>query len=195
MKTSNAKFMIPSLRTAPRGADAAGDLGAILQSTLASAANSLRRMGRGLWQSMERVGQARARRELLAMACRRQTDNPELARQLREAADYLLEPQSTDTWNASGTALAARDRVAPQVIKEAAEARQIAHRFAKSDPRFAADLYAAANRHEFSPSVDPGGHQTHAHAARPTTSPRRPPTQSAADRPRGSSSAPTLCPQ
>ncbi len=44
---------------------------------------SLARFGAAVWRALERVGQSRAQRELLALADRWQPTQPELAAQLR----------------------------------------------------------------------------------------------------------------
>ena len=46
----------------------------------------LARWGTAVWKALEGVGQARARRELLILADRWQTGQPELAAQLRAAS-------------------------------------------------------------------------------------------------------------
>ena len=43
------------------------------------------RIGASLWKWMEAVGQARARRELLSLAAMYETNQPELAKELRAA--------------------------------------------------------------------------------------------------------------
>jgi len=67
---------------------------------------------------------------------------PGFLRQLRVAANRLM-----------GTLAVASDarashRLYAERIKEAAAVRDYAQRFARHDPRFAADLLAAADRHE-----------------------------------------------
>ena len=85
----------------------------------------LESIGLAIWRTLERVGQRRAARELLAAAKRYATTNPALARQLRESC----EPVS-------------------QHAREAAEVRAMADRYSRIDRGFAADLYSAADRHE-----------------------------------------------
>ena len=48
----------------------------------------------------------------------------------------------------AGPVLSATDAAAIEVVKEAQRVREMAHAYSKTDPGFAADLYAAASRHE-----------------------------------------------
>jgi hypothetical protein len=64
------------------------------------------------------------------------------------------EPSSPGLWNALRHSLHRLSPFAPAVaqardpVREAAEVRSMADAIRVSDPRFAADLYAAADRHE-----------------------------------------------
>lgn len=51
----------------------------------AQGAGLVARIGDSLWKWMEAVGQARARRELLSLAAMYETNQPELAKELRAA--------------------------------------------------------------------------------------------------------------
>jgi hypothetical protein len=55
----------------------------------AAAEPAWRRIARGLWESLEAVGRARARREMTALAERWDASRPELAEELREATTRL----------------------------------------------------------------------------------------------------------
>ena len=68
-----AKVLVPPSVAAPRGAEWASTLVTGLVST-----------GRSLWQALERIGEARAQRELRGLA-ERYTHRPELAATLRNA--------------------------------------------------------------------------------------------------------------
>ena len=68
-----AKVHVPPPVATPRGAEWA--------SALASA---MARLGHRVWRALERVGQARAQRELRGLA-ERYADRPELAATLRDA--------------------------------------------------------------------------------------------------------------
>lgn len=142
MSTTTSKFMIPSRVSAPRGALWAGAFVAGSAEGLGRLAGLSRRLGSALWRGMEAMGQARARRELLALADRRQADDPALARQLREAAGFASHP---------GQPPAASPAPAPllEAASEAEAVRELAQSHLKADPGFAADLFAAANRHEW----------------------------------------------
>ena len=48
----------------------------------------------------------------------------------------------------AGPVLSASDAAAVEVATEAQRVREMAHTYSKTDPGFAADLYAAASRHE-----------------------------------------------
>jgi hypothetical protein len=74
MPSQAAQVMVPPPVATPRGAAWASRLFEMLLH-----------LGNRTWQVMEAVGQARARRELLSLA-ERHADQPDFARQLREAA-------------------------------------------------------------------------------------------------------------
>ncbi|MEO8807404.1 MAG: hypothetical protein ABI433_15090 [Burkholderiaceae bacterium] len=46
------------------------------------------RIGTGFWRVLEEVGQTRANRELMALAARYETNQPDLAKQLRAACAH-----------------------------------------------------------------------------------------------------------
>lgn len=104
---SIAKFMVPPAVTAPRGALWAAEL----------ATRLVRRVGSAVWRGLHAAGQARASRELLALATARAECDPVMARRLRAAS-------------------------------EAAAVRALALRHQKTEPSYAAELFAAADRHE-----------------------------------------------
>mgnify|MGYP003505050933 CR=1 FL=1 len=78
MSTHIAKFMVPPSVAVPRGAAWASRL-----------FESMLRAGNTVWCALERAGQARARRELLRLA-ERHADQPDFARQLRDAANRAV---------------------------------------------------------------------------------------------------------
>jgi len=51
----------------------------------AQGAGLIARIGAAFWKGLEEVGQARARRELTQLAARYETNQPELAKELRAA--------------------------------------------------------------------------------------------------------------
>ena len=51
------------------------------------AASALRQIGAALWRTLEAMGRSRARRELFILADQWELTRPDLAQQLREAAD------------------------------------------------------------------------------------------------------------
>lgn len=74
MSASTTKVLVPPPVAVPRGA------------VWASASfAALSRIGQAMWRGLQAAGQARARRELLRLADLH-ADQPEFARQLREAA-------------------------------------------------------------------------------------------------------------
>jgi hypothetical protein len=73
MSMQLAKVLVPPSVAAPRGAQWASAL-----------AVGLTRLGRRVWRALEGVGQARAARELRALA-ERHAHQPELAQTLRDA--------------------------------------------------------------------------------------------------------------
>jgi hypothetical protein len=145
MPTTVSKFMIPRAIKSPRGAAWAAAFAATLTVGLAAlaalgrgASHPVQRAGAALWRALEASGEARARRDLLEMADRRQSDAPGLAHDLREAAAFL---------RSTPRAAAATPRRC-DAEGEAAAVREFAYRLMKADPRFAAELFAAADRHE-----------------------------------------------
>lgn len=85
----------------------------------------LQAVGGAIWRSLEGVGHRRAMHALHAAADRYAISNPALARLLRGA-----------------------DETVPPHVREAAEVRALADGYHRVDPRFAAELYCAADRHE-----------------------------------------------
>ncbi len=83
MPTVVTNITVPRAVMVPRGDAWAAAFAAAL------AAAVLRRVGLALWRALEATGQARARRNLLEMAERRQADAPALAQELRAAANFL----------------------------------------------------------------------------------------------------------
>jgi hypothetical protein len=75
MSAESISVRSPIPVAAPRGA-----------AWAASAAVLLRRFGRSAWNALEDAGHRRAARELLAVAERVQSSDPELARSLRAAS-------------------------------------------------------------------------------------------------------------
>jgi hypothetical protein len=88
------------------------------------AASAFAALGRAFWLTMEQVGQRRAAREMRALASHLDRIDPERASMLREASNF------------------------ENAAREAAKVRELADTYRRSDPGFASDLYAAANRHE-----------------------------------------------
>ncbi len=113
-------FLVPRAVQPPRGAIWAG-----------LAASWLLRTGSALWSALEEQGRRRAGRQLAGIATRCEPREPQLASQLRDAVQFL-----------------AKGRPQDERAVAAAEVREFAYRHLKSDPGFAADLFAAANRHE-----------------------------------------------
>jgi len=151
--------LVPPARPAPRAAAWSGRAAAWLLMSLGADS-----------------GQRRAR-DLRRLAREVEGEQPELARELRgiamhEASLQARLPKKSDpVWlraarAVAGKLAAVRERVrtawqrsprdaarvaetrAAATAREAAEVRCMAHLFDKSDPGFAADLYAAADRHE-----------------------------------------------
>jgi hypothetical protein len=60
------------------------------------------------------------------------------------AALASMVPAAFRTWGASAPVLSAAEKAA----REAQKVRELAYSYSKTDPGFAADLYAAAARHE-----------------------------------------------
>jgi hypothetical protein len=85
----------------------------------------LEAVGSAIWHTLEGVGRRRAIHALRAAADRYAISNPALARLLRGADDTV-----------------------PPHVREAAEVRALADGYHRIDPRFAAELYCAADRHE-----------------------------------------------
>ena len=94
-----SKVMVPRVVQTPGGADWAASLidlcreglsavGALARAEAAAARPALL----AVWRHFEALGQARARRDLLAMAERRAIDNPGYANDLRAAAGFLAVP-------------------------------------------------------------------------------------------------------
>lgn len=74
MSSQTAQVMVPPPVATPRGAASVSRLFEMLLC-----------LGNKTWRALEGVGQSRARRELLMLA-ERHADQPDFARQLREAA-------------------------------------------------------------------------------------------------------------
>jgi hypothetical protein len=85
----------------------------------------LEAVGGAIWRTLEAVGRRRAIHALQAAADRYASSNPALARLLRVADDTV-----------------------PTHVREAAEVRALAAGYHRADPRFAAELCCAADRHE-----------------------------------------------
>ncbi len=83
---------------------------------------------RWTWAALEAHGNDRARRQLLTLARHCQFSRPELAKEMLGAYREM--------------------QVQRRRIGEAAEVRAMAYGLRNRDPGFAADLYAAADRHE-----------------------------------------------
>jgi len=77
MSTQTIRVVVPAPVARPRGARRAAAL-----------AVWLLRLGRSIWRTLERAGQRRAARELLAQAAWHEPFDPELARRLREASRF-----------------------------------------------------------------------------------------------------------
>ena len=77
MSTQAIRVVVPAPVARPRGARWA-----------AASAVWLSRVGRSIWRALERAGQQRAARELLARAAWHEPFDPELARRLREASRF-----------------------------------------------------------------------------------------------------------
>jgi hypothetical protein len=104
MTTRNLQVMVPAPVAMPRGA--------------VWAAQAVAWLAQGVWRALADHGRHKAAHELTTLARQREALDPEMARQLHEAA------------------------------RSAAAVRQMADGYRRSDPGFASDLYAAANRHE-----------------------------------------------
>jgi len=142
MSANIVKVMVPPTIRAPRGAAWAAALSATLAVGLGAlaalgrgASGPLQRLSRGVWSGMQASAEARARRDLLALAERRQLDSPGLAQDLREAAAFLRDEPASPPPRAD-------------LADEASAVRDQAYRLMEADPRFAAELFAAADRHE-----------------------------------------------
>ncbi len=59
------------------------------QPAAAQGVGLVARIGAAVWKWLEEVGRARARRDLMALAARCETNQPELAKELRAACYYL----------------------------------------------------------------------------------------------------------
>jgi len=77
MSTQTIPVVVPAPVAHPRGVKWAAAL-----------ALWLRRAGSSIWRTLERAGQRRAARELLARAAWHEPFDPELARRLREASQF-----------------------------------------------------------------------------------------------------------
>jgi hypothetical protein len=56
----------------------------------AQGAGLVTRIGTSVWKRLEAFGRARARRELMALAARHESTQPELAKELRAACGHSL---------------------------------------------------------------------------------------------------------
>lgn len=130
MSIDHLHLHIPPVVVAPRGATLAAMLAASLGRALQrlQAAWQPRAWGHSVWFALEASGQRRASRDLLDAARRCEAHDPEHAHLLRQAARFTSRPDA--------------------VALEAASVRELALRYLKSDRGFAADLLAAADRHE-----------------------------------------------
>jgi hypothetical protein len=72
----NTRFNALKFSQAPSAAQASGS----------AQPSRVRRFGAAAWQFLQAIGRARARREMLALADRWQSERPELAAQLRAAS-------------------------------------------------------------------------------------------------------------
>ncbi|HEX6364178.1 MAG TPA: hypothetical protein VFZ93_14570 [Albitalea sp.] len=78
----------PSLASELRGI-AMHEASAATQRSNASVASWWRRLGRDVWEGLEAFGRARAQRQVLALAERWETTQPELAKELRAACTRM----------------------------------------------------------------------------------------------------------
>jgi hypothetical protein len=130
------KMMVPALPAAPRGAAWAAQAGAAVLAAL-----------RAVWRALEAQGNRRAARALREAAGRYDAVNPDLARRLREAATLTERPHAPPA-PASHRPGEPAEALATRLAREAAEVRELAFTQLDLDPQFAADLFAAADRHE-----------------------------------------------
>lgn len=145
------KILVPAPIPVPRGAKWAADVAAPVFNALSAIGSkdsvlavAGARSLRALWRVLESQGRRRAIRELSAMAERSATNDPERAKRLRECAAFLAFEEK----NAAGQPPIAVRKTPEDRAREAAEVRAWAGQFKNTDPSFAAELYAAADRHE-----------------------------------------------
>lgn len=145
------KVLVPAPVPVPRGAKWAADFAAPVFSALAALGGSRdsilavagARSLRALWRVLESQGRRRAIRELRSIADGCESYDPARAQRMRECAAFLAFEDQGGAQPPIATRKQPEDRT-----REAAEVRAWANQFTRTDPSFAAELYAAADRHE-----------------------------------------------